>query len=75
MLLVQLKPYIIWFLQEEEEKEDAVALPEHLNVSIHIFRKIVQINSGRVEQIKSHHRNREIYDNVVITEIARKIGK
>jgi hypothetical protein len=33
----------------------------------------VQINSGRVEQIRSHHRNRDIYGNVVITEIARKI--
>jgi hypothetical protein len=67
--------YLLDYKGEQTKFKTLKQLSEHLNVPIHICRKIVQINSGRVEQIKPHHRNREIYDNVVITEIARKVGK
>ena len=50
-------------------------LSEHLDIPIHICRKIVMLNAGRIEQIKSHHRNRDIYNNVIIKEIPRKIKK
>lgn len=48
-------------------------ISEKYDIPIHIIRKIVLLNTGRITEIKSHFRNRDLYTNFKITEIPRKI--
>jgi len=45
----------------------------YLNIPVHICRKIVELTENRHNNIKPHHRNRKLYENIRITEIPRKL--
>jgi len=69
--------YLLIIKNGNEEKElkfcKLTDIGDYLNIPIHICRKIVQLTEKRHNNIKPHYRNKEIYDNIFIKEIPRKI--
>lgn len=60
-------------IETTKDYKKLTEIADEYDIPIHIIRKVVLLSEGRQDNHKAHHRNRDIFESMKITEIKRKI--
>lgn len=60
-------------IETTKEYKKLTDIADEYDIPIHIIRKIVLLSEGRQSNHRAHHRNRDVFESMKITEIKRSI--